>query len=97
MRKPQRLPKPLIDEYEWQDRALCRQLPVDEFFDMENSRGGRREEQERKAKSVCRRCPVIDACLRHALAAEDFGVWGGTTASERAEMRLRRVPLRAAS
>ena len=97
MRKPQRLPKPLIDAYEWQDRALCRQMPVEEFFDRENSRGGRREAQEQKAKAVCRQCPVIEACLRHALAAEDFGVWGGTTAQERAEMRLRQQALPVAS
>lgn len=87
MRKPQRLPKPLIEEYEWQDRALCRQLPVEDFFDTEQARGNRRLRQEQKAKNVCRRCPVIEACLRHALAAEDYGVWGGTTALERAEIR----------
>jgi WhiB family redox-sensing transcriptional regulator len=92
MRKPERLPKPLIDEYEWQDHALCRALPVEEFFDMENSRGGRRERQERAAKEVCHRCPVIQQCLRHALAAEDFGVWGGTTAHERAEIRAGAAP-----
>jgi WhiB family redox-sensing transcriptional regulator len=89
MRKPQRLPKPLMDEYEWQDQALCRVLPVEEFFDMENSRGGRRERQEQAAKEVCRRCPVIKACLRHALAAEDYGVWGGTTAHEREQLRAK--------
>jgi WhiB family redox-sensing transcriptional regulator len=93
MRKPQRLPKPLMDEYEWQDHALCRALPVEEFFDMENSRGGRRERQEQAAKEVCHRCPVIHECLQHALAAEDYGVWGGTTASERNDIRSGLVPL----
>ncbi|MEE6280201.1 WhiB family transcriptional regulator [Georgenia sp. MJ170] len=30
------------------------------------------------AKSLCRRCPVREACLRGAIAREEpWGVWGG--------------------
>jgi WhiB family redox-sensing transcriptional regulator len=83
MNKPQRLPKPLLDQYEWQDQALCRRLDVAVFFDAEMSRGARRARREEAAKRVCRKCPVIEACRRHALAAEDYGVWGGMTAQER--------------
>jgi hypothetical protein len=35
------------------------------------------------AKLICGRCPVVDACLEHALAHEAYGVWGGRTAAER--------------
>jgi WhiB family redox-sensing transcriptional regulator len=87
MKKPQRLPKPLLDAYEWQDQALCRRTPVAVFFDSELSRGSRRARREEAAKQVCRQCPVIEACRRHALAAEDYGVWGGLTAQERAILR----------
>lgn len=42
------------------------------------------------AKSICRRCPLIDACRAWAFAhPNELGVWGGTTAHER-RMRLRR-------
>jgi hypothetical protein len=43
-----------------------------------------------QAKAGCQACPVRERCLRLALDnGEMFGVWGGTTASER---RLSRRP-----
>jgi WhiB family redox-sensing transcriptional regulator len=87
MSKTQHLPKPLVTSYAWQNDGLCRQLPTDVFFDSERARGHRRELREEAAKRVCRRCPVIAECREHALAAEDFGVWGGLTARERREIR----------
>lgn len=43
----------------------------------------------RRAKEICRSgCPVLDNCLGWALAApETLGVWGGTSAPERAALR----------
>ena len=39
------------------------------------------------AKAVCARCPVIDACLKHALSVrEPYGVWGGMSEEERARL-----------
>lgn len=53
-----------------------------------------------KAKSFCTECPVRQRCLEWAMTREEFGVWGGTTARERAAMRrqrgLRLVPAGAA-
>lgn len=43
-----------------------------------------------RAKGVCGACPVRDRCLEWALTREEFGVWGGTTARERAAMRRQR-------
>ena len=34
------------------------------------------------AKTICRACPVIEACREHA-RNEMFGVWGGLSAEER--------------
>lgn len=82
-----RLPKPLLDAYEWQDRGRCRTLSVAAFFDFEEVRGNERAARSETAKAICRGCVVRVQCLRHALAVEDFGVWGGTTASEREAMR----------
>ena len=42
------------------------------------------------AKALCGRCLARSACLQRALETpEDFGIWGGTTPTERARRRLR--------
>jgi WhiB family redox-sensing transcriptional regulator len=47
------------------------------------------------AKQICRSCPVIAECARHALSArEQYGVWGGIGEDERRAM-LRRAGRRA--
>lgn len=42
---------------------------------------------ELEAKAICRRCPVQVACLEYALAADEWGIWGGTTRDERRKMK----------
>jgi hypothetical protein len=43
-----------------------------------------------RAKTVCRDCPVREACLAHALKNDEReGVWGGTTPVERARVKRR--------
>ena len=39
------------------------------------------------AKALCSGCPVISACLAHALKHEDSGIWGGRTPAERDTLR----------
>ena len=47
------------------------------------------------AKSLCHRCPIKRQCLRFALDNPgEVGIWGGTTESERVEMRAGRAPAR---
>jgi WhiB family redox-sensing transcriptional regulator len=49
------------------------------------------------AKAYCRRCPIRERCLEHALTApERHGIWGGLTEHERDLMRKarRKVELR---
>src|SRR5690349_18734708 len=49
-----------------------------------------REPAVRRAVDGCHRCPVTDACLAYALAADErFGVWGGTLPEQRRAMRWR--------
>lgn len=41
-----------------------------------------------EAKSVCRLCPVREACLMMAIANEEkHGIWGGLTTQERKELK----------
>lgn len=45
-------------------------------------------EDVRRAKAVCAGCPVRAACLEFALVThQDYGVWGGTSESERYQLR----------
>lgn len=67
----------------WMSDGLCAQVDPDAWFP---PKGGNSTE----AKAVCRRCPVIEQCLAHALdlvravgSEQTLGVWGGTTESER--------------
>ena len=87
-----RLPVPVTDVWEWQLRAACRNLDSAMFFHPERERGPRKAEREERAKRICRSCPVLEECRRHALAvAEPYGVWGGLSVTERSNL-LRGVP-----
>jgi hypothetical protein len=49
-----------------------------------------------EAQLICRRCPVIDACLRYNDSLDhydgrDFGVWGGLPAKARIQTRRYRT------
>ncbi|MFC2574879.1 MAG: WhiB family transcriptional regulator [Candidatus Saccharimonas sp.] len=75
---------------EWQARAACSPSTAELFFPLGNYRGGRQEERVRRAKKICRNCPVVLKCLKHALSNNlnetDDGIWGGMTPSERREL-----------
>jgi WhiB family transcriptional regulator, redox-sensing transcriptional regulator len=65
----------------WQAQAACRGTGVDPYFP---ARGTSTE----PAKSTCAVCSVREPCLAYALAdPEIVGVWGATSAKERARMR----------
>lgn len=79
-----RLPAPVTPVWDWQMRAACRHLDTSVFFHPANERGPAAAARDDDAKQVCGACPVIEACLRHALAVrEPYGVWGGLTTGER--------------
>jgi WhiB family redox-sensing transcriptional regulator len=75
------------------DEAACRGMDPELFY----AEGGA---TIAKMKETCAVCPVRQKCLEWAVTREEFGVWGGTTARERAAMRrqrgLRLVPAGAA-
>lgn len=61
----------------WRQRAACRGVDPDVFYPIS-------DEDAEEAKSICRECPVREACLEYALAnRERDGVWGGATERER--------------
>jgi WhiB family transcriptional regulator, redox-sensing transcriptional regulator len=73
------------DEIQWQQEAACRtQHPAAFFPPAHFERKEVRIARERLAKSICRQCPVTEACLAYALGnREPHGVWGGLNEAER--------------
>lgn len=67
--------------------AACRTVPLDTHYPTA-ARGSRvYARQVARAKAVCVRCPIRDACLSYALAIEEpHGVWGGLDEYERSTL-----------
>lgn len=63
----------------WMADAACASADPEGWFPDGRSSG-------REAKRICRGCPVIAQCLRYALTHGERGIWGGTSARERAAM-----------
>lgn len=74
---------------DWRTAAACREEDPDLFFP--KGAEGPWVLVIDEAKAVCRRCPVIEECLRWALEERiDDGVFGGMTAPERHSILRRR-------
>jgi WhiB family transcriptional regulator, redox-sensing transcriptional regulator len=69
----------------WQ--PACSGMAPEVFFGPADSLAGRPSHiWERRALEVCKRCPIVAACLAEALkypVAEQYGVVGGMTAGQR--------------
>jgi WhiB family redox-sensing transcriptional regulator len=82
-----RLPRPVTQVWDWQIRGACRDMNSALFFHPDGARGPTRTIRETRAQAICATCPVIADCRHHALAVQEpYGVWGGLTESDRAEL-----------
>jgi WhiB family redox-sensing transcriptional regulator len=73
---------------DWRDDAACLEVDPDLFFPDGDIRSARA--QVKRAKLICRGCPVTATCLNWALASsQEAGIWGGLTEDERRRL-LRR-------
>lgn len=64
---------------EWMERASCGDYDEPWWFPEKGD-----SDSEKRAKRICRRCPVRDECLAYALdTRQKFWIWGGMTAKER--------------
>lgn len=59
--------------------AACKGKPLSLFF-------SNRVSDQEEAKGLCSSCPIQPHCLQWALEHSERGVWGGHTASERANL-----------
>jgi WhiB family redox-sensing transcriptional regulator len=80
----------------WRDGAACLAEDPELFFPIGNSYAALL--QTEKAKSVCRRCEVMVACLSWAMESRhDTGVWGGLSEDERHALKRRNARAHRAS
>ena len=83
-----------VDIMDWRHDAACREVDPELFFPIGNS--GPALLQIEEAKQVCRRCTVMEECLRWAIeSGQDAGVWGGMSEDERRALKRRMIRLRA--
>ena len=76
------------DSGDWRRHAACAGEDPELFFPVGSS--GPALTQIAAAKAVCARCPVAEACLRHAVTTGlAYGIWGGLTEEERRGLRYR--------
>jgi len=69
--------------YPYLDDAACRGIDPELFY-------AESATAIMNAKTMCAGCDVREECLEWAIRREEFGVWGGTTARERAALRRER-------
>lgn len=73
----------------WRDRAACRTEDPEIFFPVGET--GPAQLQILEAQTVCRRCPVTNACFAWAIeTGQEHGIWGASTEADRKNHRRRR-------
>jgi WhiB family redox-sensing transcriptional regulator len=78
------------DRPAWHSSAACRGQDVSLWFPERRGRFDETQAKARAAKAICAECPVRVECLQWALDThEPFGIYGGTTPSERRPSRMR--------
>lgn len=70
--------------FNWAEYAACKGMPAEIFFPDSGEM-----DKIRLALEICESCPVKQQCLNTNLH-EEMGVWGGTTARRRRQMRRQR-------
>jgi WhiB family redox-sensing transcriptional regulator len=81
-----RRPTPELELELWRRQAACAGTGQRAFFD----------DHDGEALRICASCSVRSECLEEALAHDSYGVWGGTTRTERLEIQRVRQLLRPA-
>jgi len=70
---------------DWKRLGNCHGEDPGIFFPISN-------QSDRKAKKLCKECPVQGQCLDEALTFNELGVWGGTNERERRRIKRRYIP-----
>lgn len=62
-----------LEELEWQDLALCENMPTNWFYDDYESD----VQVANTVDEACLSCPVLAQCLQRGTENGEWGVWGG--------------------
>ena len=74
-----------MSRFDFHQHAACAGQPTAIFYSDDHTTN------TRAAKQLCQQCSIRQRCLEDAIERrEEFGVWGGLTASERVAERKRR-------
>jgi len=84
-------------EKDWRYRAKCLKEDPELFFPIGDISRGAGRAQAEMAKAVCKKCVVVDECLKEALKINAQGIWGGTTDDERDTIKRRKTRERRAA
>ena len=67
----------------WRVNALCAEIPGDLWF-----ADSTHTAENKRAKQICKECPVRQECLEDALVHNmQHGIWGGMTPLERRSLK----------
>jgi WhiB family redox-sensing transcriptional regulator len=81
----------LADRPDWQADAACLGQGPDGWFPR-RAPGTATADQVDQAKAICHGCPAREECFRYAMRHNiKHGVWGGTSVTERRNIRRRRL------
>ena len=69
---------------EWVARAACVGHDPDLWFPDKGQHN-----TSKRARAICRECPVLDECRAFGLAHNLAGIWGGLTSDQRRAWRVR--------
>jgi WhiB family redox-sensing transcriptional regulator len=69
----------------WFDHAVC-MGKTDLFYSHYNERPSARHRRELKAIAICNTCPVQEQCRKHGRDNAEYGIWGGETEEQRADL-----------
>ena len=84
------MPSMANESLPWRDAAcLSPEIDPELFFPVDADRTHAGQAQIAAAKVVCATCPerLRLACLRAAMTSNEQGVWGGTSETERVQLR----------
>ena len=72
--------------------AACKSLPTELFYPIDNLDGKSSPGYiDMKASiAICNTCPIVNECLDWGLHHESNGIWGGTSAVAREDIRKKR-------
>ncbi len=75
----------VLDEPSWRVNAQCRRDNAVHFFAPAHfEHKAEKDLREGVARSLCRACPVQQACLQYSLDVQELhGIWGGLNELER--------------